>query len=93
MVQELLLDSVSPATLDDIFTLLEPWLIKKNSHQRSASIKTLHSVLQCYVDNVNFGYEVTICSFIVFVYIHTNFSCNDSFNFFICDYDYGDTAV
>lgn len=57
LVQELLLDSVSPATLDDIFTLLEPWLIKKNSQQRAASISTLHSILQCYLDNVNFSYE------------------------------------
>jgi hypothetical protein len=57
--------SVSPATLDDIFTFLEPWLIKKNSHQREASIKTLHSILQCYLDNVNFGYEVTTSPFIV----------------------------
>lgn len=83
LVQELLLDSVSPATLDDIFTLLEPWLVKKNCHQRAASIKTLHSVLQCYVDNVNFGYEVTTCSFIVFIDIRINFSCHHLISLFV----------
>ncbi|XP_069674813.1 maestro heat-like repeat-containing protein family member 1 isoform X2 [Periplaneta americana] len=57
LVQGLLLDSVSPATLDEIFTLLEPWLMKKNSYQRAAAISTLRSILQCYLDNINFGYE------------------------------------
>lgn len=58
LVQELLLDSVCPSTLDEMFTLLEPWLIQNNANQRSAALETLNIILHCYINNVKFGYEV-----------------------------------
>ncbi|XP_063232625.1 maestro heat-like repeat-containing protein family member 1 isoform X2 [Bacillus rossius redtenbacheri] len=57
LVQELLLLSVTPAILDEVFTLLEPWLAASGTHERAAATATLSSVLQCYLDNLKFGYE------------------------------------
>ncbi|XP_068084667.1 maestro heat-like repeat-containing protein family member 1 [Anabrus simplex] len=57
LVQQLLLDSVTPATLDDMFTLLEPWFAASASGQRAAALETLNGVLQCYINNMKFGFE------------------------------------
>ncbi|KAJ8930968.1 hypothetical protein NQ314_016182 [Rhamnusium bicolor] len=56
-VQELLLQNLSPATLDEIVTLLEPWLRKKKPEQRLPAVETLRLVLQTYLDNMKFAYD------------------------------------
>nr|XP_023029049.1 maestro heat-like repeat-containing protein family member 1 [Leptinotarsa decemlineata] len=57
LVQELLLQSLSPATLDEIVTLLEPWLGKKRAEQRLPAAETLRLILQGYLENMKFAYE------------------------------------
>lgn len=57
LVQALLLQSVSPATLDDILTMLEPWLSKRKPEQRLPAIENVKSVLECYLSNMKFAYE------------------------------------
>ncbi|KAJ8979536.1 hypothetical protein NQ317_017684 [Molorchus minor] len=56
-VQELLLQNLSPATLDEIVTLLEPWLAKRKAEQRLPAAETLRLVLQTYLDNMKFAYD------------------------------------
>lgn len=57
LIQELLLQNLSPATLDEIITLLECWLDKKKSEQRLPAVETLRLVLQTYLDNMKFAYD------------------------------------
>uniref|UniRef100_A0A6P7GVH6 Maestro heat-like repeat-containing protein family member 1 n=1 Tax=Diabrotica virgifera virgifera TaxID=50390 RepID=A0A6P7GVH6_DIAVI len=57
LVKDLLLQNLSPATLDEIVTLLEPWLSKKRQEQRLPAAETLRLVLQTYLDNMKFAYE------------------------------------
>lgn len=57
LVQSLLLQSVSPATLDDILTMLEPWLSKRKPEQRLPAIENVKSCLECYLTNMKFAYE------------------------------------
>ncbi|KAG5897176.1 hypothetical protein JTB14_022538 [Gonioctena quinquepunctata] len=57
LVQELLLQNISPATLDEIITLLESWLGKKKPEQRLPAVETLRLVLQVYLENMKFAYE------------------------------------
>nr|XP_022903178.1 maestro heat-like repeat-containing protein family member 1 [Onthophagus taurus] len=57
LVQELLLQTLSPATLDEIVTLLEPWLVKKKIEQRLPALEALRIALQTYLDHVKFAYE------------------------------------
>ncbi|KAG8247358.1 Mroh1p [Homalodisca vitripennis] len=57
LVEELLIDDVSPATLDDISTLLEPWLVQRNIQQRAAAVYVLRITLQAYYNHMTFGYE------------------------------------
>lgn len=59
LVEELLIDDISPATLDDISTMLEPWLIQRNVQQRSAAVYILRITLQAYYHHMTFGYEVS----------------------------------
>ncbi|XP_046676920.1 maestro heat-like repeat-containing protein family member 1 isoform X2 [Homalodisca vitripennis] len=59
LVEELLIDDVSPATLDDISTLLEPWLVQRNIQQRAAAVYVLRITLQAYYNHMTFGYEVS----------------------------------
>lgn len=56
-VQELLLQNLSPATLDEIVTLLEVFLSKKKPEQRLPAVETLRLVLQTYLDNMKFAYD------------------------------------
>lgn len=55
--QELLLQNLSPATLDEIVTLLETFLSKKKAEQRLPAVETLRLVLQTYLDNMKFAYD------------------------------------
>lgn len=57
LIQELLLQSISPATLDEIVTLLEAWLGKKKPEQRLPALEALRIALQTYLDNMKFAYE------------------------------------
>lgn len=57
VVQEVLMQSLSPSTLDEIVSLLEPWLGRKKAEQRLPALETLRDALQSYLDNVKFGYE------------------------------------
>lgn len=57
LVQELLLQTLSPATLDEVVTLLEPWLGRRKAEQRLPAVETLRLVLQTYLDNMKFAYE------------------------------------
>lgn len=56
-VQELLVQNLSPATLDEIVTLLEVFLGKKKAEQRLPAVETLRLVLQTYLDNMKFAYD------------------------------------
>ncbi|KAF5275577.1 hypothetical protein FQA39_LY06689 [Lamprigera yunnana] len=57
VAQELLMQSLSPSTLDEIVTLLEPWLGRKKAEQRLPALETLRDALQTYIDYVRFAYE------------------------------------
>ncbi|GJQ85615.1 hypothetical protein Trydic_g20165 [Trypoxylus dichotomus] len=57
LVQELLLQCLTPATLDEIVTLLEPWLSRKKVEQRLPALEALRMALHTYLDNVKFAYE------------------------------------
>lgn len=57
LVQELLLQNLSPSTLDEIVTLLEIWLCRKKVGQRLPAVETLRVVLQTYLDNMKFAYD------------------------------------
>lgn len=57
LTRALLMQSMSPATLDDILTILEPWPSKKKPEQRFPAIENLRSVLECYLTNMKFAYE------------------------------------
>ncbi|KAK5646733.1 hypothetical protein RI129_005197 [Pyrocoelia pectoralis] len=57
VVQELLMQSLSPSTLDEIVSLLEPWLGRKKAEQRLPALETLRDALQSYLDHVKFAYE------------------------------------
>lgn len=48
---------LTPATLDEIVTLLEPWLSRKKVEQRLPALEALRMALQTYLDNVKFAYE------------------------------------
>lgn len=57
LTRTLLLQSMNPATLDDILTMIEPWLSKKKPEQRLPAMENLKSVLDCYLTNMKFAYE------------------------------------
>lgn len=57
LVEEILLSSVNPATLDVITSLLEPWLQQSNVQQRIASVTTLRTALTAYLQNMKFTYD------------------------------------
>jgi hypothetical protein len=57
LVQELLIQTLSPATLDEIVTLLESWLGRRKAEQRLPAAETLRMVLQTYLDNMKFAYD------------------------------------
>ncbi|CAG9858443.1 unnamed protein product [Phyllotreta striolata] len=57
LVKDLLLQNLSPATLDEIVWLLQPWLGKKRQEQRLPAAETMRLVLQTYLDNMKFAYE------------------------------------
>lgn len=54
---QLLLQSMCPSNLDEILTLLEPWLGKRRVEQRLSAIETLRVLLQTYLDNLRFAYD------------------------------------
>ncbi|RZF41045.1 hypothetical protein LSTR_LSTR002677 [Laodelphax striatellus] len=57
LVEEVLLSSVTPANLDDIACLLEPWLVQANIQQRIAAVTTLKTALITYLQNMRFTYD------------------------------------
>ncbi|KAL1124144.1 hypothetical protein AAG570_001914, partial [Ranatra chinensis] len=57
LVEEILLDSVTPDRLDEITTLLEPWIKHRNSHQRLAAVITLRTALLAYYHHMNPAYQ------------------------------------
>ncbi|XP_050312814.1 maestro heat-like repeat-containing protein family member 1 isoform X3 [Anthonomus grandis grandis] len=57
-VQEVLLQNPSPVSLYEVTSLLEPWIGKKKQEQRLPAIETLRTVLQAYLDNVQFAYDL-----------------------------------
>lgn len=54
LVRELLRQEMEQSTLDEIFTLLEPWLRRDCPAAREMSITILHSCLETYLQNVDF---------------------------------------
>ncbi|XP_066159161.1 maestro heat-like repeat-containing protein family member 1 isoform X1 [Euwallacea fornicatus] len=58
LIQELIVQDLSPSTLDEIVTLLEVWLAKKKPEQRLPAIETLRLVLQTYLDNMRFAHDL-----------------------------------
>lgn len=57
-VHELLVQNLSPATLDEIVTLLEMWMAKKKPEQRLPAVETLRLVLQTYLDHMRFAHDL-----------------------------------
>lgn len=57
-VQELVVQSVSPVTLDELATLLEGWLCKKKAEQRLPAVETLRLVLQTYLNHMRFAHDL-----------------------------------
>ncbi|KAH1014351.1 hypothetical protein HUJ04_003198 [Dendroctonus ponderosae] len=57
-VHELLVQNLSPATLDEIVTLLELWMAKKKPEQRLPAVETLRLVLQTYLDRMRFAHDL-----------------------------------
>ena len=53
-MRELLRQEMEQSTLDEIFTLLEPWLRRDCPAAREMSITILHSCLDTYLQNVDF---------------------------------------
>lgn len=54
LVRELLKQEMEQSTLDEIFTLLEPWLRRDCPAARQMSITILHSCLETYLEKVDF---------------------------------------
>lgn len=65
LVQELLQQSLTPATLDEIITLLEAWLGLKKPEQRLPALEALRVTLQTYLDNVKFAYNFNQTGFLL----------------------------
>uniref|UniRef100_A0A1B6DAP1 Maestro heat-like repeat-containing protein family member 1 n=1 Tax=Clastoptera arizonana TaxID=38151 RepID=A0A1B6DAP1_9HEMI len=57
LVEEILLNDVSPATLDDIVTLLDNFLRPVNTQQRAAAVYILRVALLAYYHNMKFVSE------------------------------------
>ena len=53
-MRELSRQEMEQSTLDEIFTLLEPWLRRDCPAAREMSITILHSCLDTYLQNVDF---------------------------------------
>jgi hypothetical protein len=53
---------VAPAALDELLTLLVPWLRAPSLTQRTAAITILASGLKYYAAHLQFGYEVNVFS-------------------------------
>uniref|UniRef100_A0A0K8STS1 HEAT repeat-containing protein 7A n=1 Tax=Lygus hesperus TaxID=30085 RepID=A0A0K8STS1_LYGHE len=57
LVEGMLMDSVTPDRLDEVTTLLEPWLKDRNWPQRLSAITVLRTALLSYYHNMQPGYE------------------------------------
>ena len=55
LIKELLRQEMEPSTLDEIFTLLEPWLKLDQDLSRELSVNILHRGLETYVTGVKLG--------------------------------------
>lgn len=57
LVEELLLEDVSPDRLDEITTMLESWVRHRNPQQRQAGITILRTALLAYYHHMKIGYQ------------------------------------
>ena len=55
LITELLRQDMEPSTLDEIFTMLEPWLKLDQDLSRELSVNILHRALDTYVTGVKLG--------------------------------------
>ena len=55
LIRELLRQDMEPSTLDEIFTMLEPWLKLDQDLSRELSVNILHQALETYVAGVKLG--------------------------------------
>ena len=55
LIRELLRQEMEPSTLDEIFTMLEPWLKLDQDLSRELSVNILHRGLETYVAGVKLG--------------------------------------
>ena len=55
LIRELLRQEMEPSTLDEIFTMLEPWLKLDQDLSRELSVNILHRGLETYVTGVKLG--------------------------------------
>ena len=55
LIRELLRQEMEPSTLDEIFTMLEPWLRLDQDLSRELSVSILHGALDTYVKGVKLG--------------------------------------
>lgn len=57
-MEELLIEDVGPDRLDEVTTLLEPWVRHRNAQQRLSGITILRTALLAYYHNMQLGYQV-----------------------------------
>ena len=55
LIKELLRQDMEPSTLDEIFTMLEPWLKLDQDLSRELSVSIMHGALETYVKGVRLG--------------------------------------
>ena len=55
LIKELLRQEMEPSTLDEIFTMLEPWLKLDQDFSRELSVSIFHGGLETYVKGVKLG--------------------------------------
>merc|ERR1719419_501723 len=55
LIRELLQQDMEPSTLDEIFTMLEPWLKLDQDLSREISVNIFYSALDTYIKNIKLG--------------------------------------
>lgn len=54
LLKEILVQQVTPTILEEIFCLLQMWMIENDSQQRLIAVKLLKNIFTCYLENIRF---------------------------------------
>lgn len=57
LVEELLVEDIGPDRLDEVTTLLDPWVRHRNAQQRLSGITILRTALLAYYQNMKLGFQ------------------------------------